>query len=647
MRQRQFLEVLSEAEAKARFETAYSPRPRLERVALADAGQRVLAEDVRASVDVPGFDRSNVDGFAVDAADTFGAEELTPVRLQLLAESIAAGRACGELGLQKGETVAIATGGAVPRGANAVVMVEDTSPTSEKLLEVYRAVAPGAHVTSAGTDLSRGEVVLSASTLLTSREIALLAAIGVAEVTAFARPRVAVLSTGDEIRAAGEPLTTGEIHDANGPALCEAVAELGGKADFEGIFADHRGLLGDRLRRLLKEGAVDVLLLSGGTSKGEGDLNYSVVQSLASEFPGSPGIVVHGVALKPGKPLCLAVLNQIAVIILPGFPTSALFTFHEFVAPLLCRLSGRRRDSAGVVSARAPLRIPSAVGRTEYCLVDLVPGKQGLSAYPIGAGSGSVRTFARADGYVRVDAATEFLAADSELEVTLLGSRKGAADLIAIGSHCIGLDWLFSELSRRGFTTKAVAVGSRAGLAALLRGEGDLAGCHLLDEKTGLYNTPFLGEGQRILGGYGRRQGLVWRRGDPRLAGKGAQAIHTVVRQEDVRMVNRNPGSGTRVLIDRFLGGYEDQDRPEGYHTQVTTHHAVAAAVQQGRADWGITLDTIAADNDLDFCYLQEERFDLVVATQAAERPALQALADLLDESATITALKKLGLQRD
>jgi putative molybdopterin biosynthesis protein len=517
-------------------------------------------------------------------------------------------------------------------------MVEHTRPEGAGVALVH-AVAPGAHVSFAGSDIGRGEVVLRGGVLLTSRETGMLAAVGVAEVSVLARPRVAVLSTGDEIRAPGATLAPGQIFDSNQRILADAVSEAGGVALARGICPDDEEALAAELRALLRGRAADVVLLSGGTSKGAGDLNYRVVGRLAAEFAGSPGIVVHGVALKPGKPLCMAVVGGQPVVILPGFPTSAIFTFHEFVAPLLRRLGGRRVDPDEVVEASAPVRITSATGRTDYQLVNLVPGTSGLAAYPLGSGSGSVSTFSRADGFVRIAQEAEYVPEGARVEVRLLGRGLRPADLVAIGSHCLGLDRLLSLVAARGFVVKAVAVGSQGGLAALARGEGDVAGTHLLDAATGEYNRAFLPQGVRLVRGWARRQGVVYRRGDPRFEGRDLAGCAAAAKTPGVRMVNRNAGSGTRQLIDGLLGGA----KPDGWHQQARSHHAVAAAVAQGRADWGVTLDVLAASHGLAFVFLREEEYDLAVPEARWDRPGVAALREALASDAGRAELRAAG----
>jgi len=632
--QRQFLEVLDRDEAERRFRAVVG-RAALpsERVPLAEALGRVLAEDVRSSVDVPGFDRSNMDGFAVRAVDTFGASEEEPVRLRLNDEVLATGIA-PTLEVAAGTATAIATGGMFPRGADAVAPIEvtdidtaiatatdpatakdvDTDSDQPRSVLVRAARVPGAAVSFAGTDMGRGETVLFAGTRLSSRETGVLAAIGCESVAVVRRPRVAILSTGDEIVQPGEPMRPGLVFDSNGRILADAVRELGGEPLFLGAFRDDLEALRSALHEALAR--ADLVLLSGGTSKGEGDLNASVVGEL------EPGILVHGVALKPGKPICLAAQGQKPVVILPGFPTSAIFTFHEFVAPLLRDLAGLPTEAREIRSARLAVKTLSERGRLEYLLVGLVQDPDGrLSAYPMGKGSGSVTSFSRADGFVRLDRNTEIVDAETPVEVTLIGRELPVADLVVIGSHCAGLDLIASGLARRGLRVKLLAVGSQGGLAAARRGECDLAPIHLLDPETDCYNEPFLDEGLRLIRGYRRMQGVVTRPEE-------ARPTPALLVDPDLRMVNRNRGSGTRILIDRLLDGR----KPPGHAYGPRSHYAVAAAIAQGRADWGVTIETVAREAGLRFRPLHPERYDFAVPAARWDRPAVRQLRGLLDD---------------
>jgi putative molybdopterin biosynthesis protein len=635
VKQEQFLNVLDRDEAERRFRAVLDLRPLgAEEIALSSALSRVLACDVVAPVDVPSFDRSNVDGFAVRAEDTFGASEDRPCTLHGTGETLPPG-VSPRLPVGAGEATTIATGAMLPRGANAVVMVEHTDHEGSAIT-VRRPMTPGANISFAGTDIGRGETVLRRGDLLTSRETGVLAAIGVARVSVVRRPKVAILSTGNELIAPGQAMQPGRVYDSNATILADAVRELGCEAIPIGIVPDDR----EHLRKFVKQAlAYDVVLLSGGTSKGEGDLCYRVVAELEP-----PAIVVHGVALKPGKPLCLAATRLgeriVPVVILPGFPTSAIFTFHEFVAPVLRLLAGRSLDASTVTSARLPMRVNSERGRTEYLLVGLIEADDGLAAYPMGKGSGSVTTFSRADGFVAIPRQQEYVEADTLVEVHLLGHGLKPADLVVIGSHCVGLDFLLGQMQSRGFKSKFLAVGSTGGLEAVRRGECDLAGIHLLDPKTNVYNQPFLSTEMELLPGYRRIQGLVFRPDDARFAYRAlADVLAAALADADCRLVNRNRGSGTRILIDRLLDGAQ----PAGYSTEVRSHNAVVAAVAQRRADWGVAIETVANDIGVGFLSIQEENYDFVVPKNRRDRPAVRAFRELLREDEIRTSLRQMG----
>jgi putative molybdopterin biosynthesis protein len=633
--QEQFLQVLDRDEAERRFRAAIDLSPLgTEAIPLDTALGRVLAFDVVSPVDVPSFDRSNVDGFAVVAEDTFGASEEVPRSVQLGNEQIHTGVVPTTV-IQPGNGVLIATGGMVPRGADAVVMVEHAE-MRESELRISRAVTAGSGISFAGTDITAGETVLRQGMLLTSRDTGVLAAIGIAKVNVWRKPIVAILSTGDEIIAPGDPMQPAKVYDSNAQVLADAVQELGGEPLRLGITHDNVGALRERLRHALE--VADVVLLSGGTSKGAGDVSYRVVAELDD-----PGMVAHGVALKPGKPICLAASKGRPVVVLPGFPTSAIFTFHEFVAPVIRLLAGRGSEEQTVVPARLAVKVNSEIGRTEYLLVGLVETpNEGLAAYPMGQGSGSVTTFSRADGFATIGRHEEIVQAGTTIRVQLLGRDLQLADLVVIGSHCIGLDYLLGELQRNGVRSKFLAVGSTAGLDAAKRGECDLAGVHLLDPKSHEYNRPFLTPALQLVPGYGRLQGIVFRPGDARFEGKTAhEAIVKVLGDPTCVMVNRNQGSGTRVLIEGLLGGV----KPRGYAVQPRNHNAVAAAVVQGRADWGMTLDIIARNAGLGFLPVQEEQYDFIVPVSRLNRPGVIAFTKLLQQASTREALVRLGMK--
>ena len=638
-RQQQFLEVVGLDEAQARLRRHIDLRPGAgERIPLGAARQRVLAEDVLAPVDVPGFDRASMDGFALRAADSTGAADAAPCRLRINPEIVTPGLQPA-LAVSPGTATVIATGGMLPRGADAVVMVEQTElvgPDADGVyqLELRRPVAPGAAIAAAGGDIARGETVLRAGTVLTSREIGMLAAVGLGEVLVRRKPTVAVISTGDELVAPGQPIRPGQVYDSNAAILCAAIEEQGGQPVPLGICPDRLDALSAFLARALGH---DIVLLSGGTSKGAGDLAHQAVRLLER-----PGVIVHGVALKPGKPLCIAVTDGRPVVILPGFPTSAIFTFHTFVAPMIRALAGLPPDETETVPATLAVRTPSERGRTEFLMVSLIDADGSLAAYPTAKGSGSVTAFSQADGFIAVPAQTETLAAGSQVEVQLIGRRVRAPDLVLIGSHCLGLDMLIGRLEREGLAVKALNVGSTGGVAAARRGECDLAGVHLLDPATGLYNRHLLEDGAlELVTGYRRLQGLVFRRGDDRFAQAptAAAALAAALTAPDCLMVNRNTGSGTRILIDQLLVG----QKPPGYWAQAKSHNAVAVAVAQGRADWGVAIEPAARAYGLGFLPLQPEHYDFLVPTARRDRPPVVRFIELLADPAVRSGLADMG----
>ncbi|MFQ6180784.1 molybdopterin biosynthesis protein [Sinorhizobium meliloti] len=634
--QKQFLTILSREEALARFEAALFPwSVPTEKWSLAEALGLALAEDVAAQVDIPPFDRSNVDGFAVRAADLVAASDLQPVRLMLNRETIACG-SVPQLAVLPGTATAIATGGPLPRGADAIVMVEYTQPAGGGAIEVRRAVSPGQFVSTAGSDMARGEVVLRAGSVIGAREIGILAACGTPQVTVARKLRVAVLSTGDELVQPGEPLQPAGIYDANGPIVSAAVTENGGEAHFLGAFPDDEARLETAMREALA--SHDVLILSGGTSKGAGDVSYRIIGRL-----GKPGIIAHGVALKPGKPLCLAVCGGKPVIILPGFPTSAMFTFHDMVVPILRRMAGLPPRVDAQTSAQLPFRVPSELGRTEFVMVSLVQGRDGLMAYATGKGSGAITAFAQADGFIRIDAFADHLPAGAQVPVTLFTPQVTVPDLVVIGSHCTGLDLVVGKIARQGISVRSLAVGSLGGLAAAKRCECDLAPIHIFDPQTQVYNTPFLSEGIELVPGWRRIQGIVFRRGDARFEGRNApEAVEAALADPECMMVNRNQGAGTRILIDQLLG----QTRPDGYWNQPRSHNAVAAAVVQKRADWGVTIGPVARAAGLGFIPLTQEHFDFALVTDRKERVAVQAFLAALLSPDMQDALERAGFSR-
>jgi molybdopterin molybdotransferase/putative molybdopterin biosynthesis protein len=443
-----------------------------------------------------------------------------------------------------------------------------------------------------------------------------------------------VLSTGDELAAPGEPLRPAGIYDSNGAIVAAAIAEAGGEPLALGAFPDDAAALEKAVRKALAQS--DMVVLSGGTSKGAGDLSHTIVSRL-----GPPGILVHGVALKPGKPICLAVAGGKPVVVLPGFPTSAIFTFHAFVAPVIRARAGLPPEAAQTIHTRVPVRVASELGRKEFVLVSLVAGDDGPFAFPTGKGSGSVTGFSQADGFIEIDALASALDAGSEALVTLIGSAAKAPDLVIMGSHDVALDVVVGALAARGFSARTLAVGSLGGVAAAGRGECDLAPVHLIDPESGHYNVHLAAPGLTLVRGWERMQGILFRPGDKRFEGRTLQqALAAALADTSALMVNRNAGSGTRVLIDKLLAGA----KPAGYANQPKSHNAVAAAIAQNRADWGLAIEPVAKLYGLGFLPVAPEHYDFLLVDSHKARPAVQAFLEALREPATRERIAALGM---
>jgi putative molybdopterin biosynthesis protein len=617
--------------------------PAVEKVDIEYALGRVLAGDIFSEVDVPAFDRAAMDGFALTAEDTFGADEQHPVSLKVLGE-VEAGDAA-EYSASGGEALEIATGAPMPKGTDAVVMVEYTKRNEAEVL-VYRPVSPGENLTGAGSDIMTGELLLRKSQRMTPREIGLLAAAGIAQVSVFRKPRVAIFSSGNELVKPGDLLGFAKIYDVNGPAVAASVAECGGEPHFLGILPDDYSTVRNRIESALRD--ADVVISSGSTSSGPGDLFYRVVD----EF-GEPGVLVHGLTLKPGKPALVGLVEGKPVFGLPGYPTSALMIFHVLVAPILRRLASTPEISPIKVGASSPMKFFKARGRRELLPVQLITLPNGeLIAYPMQSGSGAVSSFSMADGFADLPEAQEYVDEGERMEIQLFGRELTPPSLIAIGSHCVGLDIAFTMLreSDPDFLGRTINVGSVGGFHAVKRGEADVAGVHLQDDKSGEYNLPFLSifgleKSSVLVRGYDREQGLIIKRGNP----KNIQGMQDLIR-EDVRFINRNKGSGTRLLIDRHLTKLASSQgtdletlskRIQGYGYEAKSHSAVAAAVKNDRANVGFGIRTVAEALGLDFIKLDDEKYDFLIAKERVNKKSVKEFIELVGSTEFSLALRE------
>jgi len=646
MKQEQFLTFYTKEEAEDLFKKYIKDEPLgEEEVSLDQALGRIISRDIVSPIDVPYFHRSNVDGFALKASDTYDADEESPITLKLNNEEITTGMV-PKLIVKPGTATYIATGAVIPRGATAVAMVEWTEIKDDDVL-IYRSVAPGENIAYAGSDIMAGEIVLRKGQVLTSRETGLIAAVGLDKVYCYRKPKIAIISTGDEVISPGDKIKEGLVYDSNGRIIADIVRENYCEPYYMGICRDNEDELIKRLEKALE---MDMIILSGGTSKGVGDFTYRIIDRL-----GKPGIVVHGVRIKPGKQLCLAVLKNKPVAVLPGFTTSAVITFNEFIKPIIRNMAGAFREKKKTLFAKTAIKIHSYGGRREYMLVNLVHNKGEIWAYPIDKDSGSTSALAYGDGYIQIEENQEMIEKGKKVKINLLSENYQLADLIIIGSHCVGIDMLISILKEYGISSKIISVGSTAGLMAASRGEADISGIHLFDEKSGIYNIPIVKSFHELalIRGYIRKQGILFRKGDPF---SGNETLEEIVRrtieESEISMINRNKTSGTRIFFDKMLkeifnkNGWEFKNVYEmipGYDMEAKTHNGVASSIGFNKADWGIGIENVAKEYDLGFIFLGNEHYDFVIPKNKLEYKPIKTFLEILRSKIINSKLKKIG----
>jgi putative molybdopterin biosynthesis protein len=407
-----FRKLVTFEEAKELIQKTLDPKPLGSvQIPLLESYSRVLSEDTKSILDIPPFDRSIVDGYAVRAEDTYGADENQPVKLKVTG-SVSIGEA-PRVRVVKGEASDIVTGAPIPEGADAVLMVEDTERENDEL-SVFSSVTRNENIMKKGTDLRLGETILKSGRFLGSREIGALAAVGTAFVNVFVKPRVAVLSTGGEVIEPGRDLKPGKIFDINAYSLCAAVQESGGDPVYRGVVPDEKEELRASLEKSLS--VSDMVLTSGGVSVGPKDIIPATVDSL-----GKPGVFISGIAVKPGKPATVALIGDKPVFSFPGHPTSALLIFHLLAKPVIQAMAGNSSLQIPPIKAVADRRMFSAKGRRTFVMVRLVLDEtKGVVAEPVDSGaSGAISTLTKADGFVEIAENQQFVDAGEEINVFL------------------------------------------------------------------------------------------------------------------------------------------------------------------------------------------------------------------------------------
>lgn len=595
---------------------------------------RVLSQPIWAKISSPHYHAAAMDGFAVRAEETHGATQTAPVNLEV-----------------SDKAVYVDTGDLIPDGYNAVIMIENVEPLnaageiasdarSPATIRIREAVAPWNHVRPLGEDMIATQLVLPAGHTLRPVDLGAIAGSGHSSVVVSRKPKVAIIPTGTELVEVGAPLQPGNIIEYNSLVLSAQVQQWGGIA---GRLPKVDDVL-DQIREAVASAAEshDLVLLNAGSSAGSEDFSASVVETLGE-------LLVHGVAVRPGHPVILGMLQagenrKVPIIGVPGYPVSAALTGELFVEPLIARWLGRPPYQPEKISAELTRKVTSPGGDDDFQRV--VVGRVGerLLAAPLPRGAGVVSSLVRADGLALFPRGSQGEPAGAQVTVQLYCTKDEIEKTIfAIGSHDLTLDLLAQFLSPLQRRLTSANVGSLGGLVALRRGEAHFAGSHLLDPATGEFNLSYIqqylpGVPVRVVALVNRQQGLIVNKSNP----KGIKSLEDLTKN-GVSYVNRQRGAGTRVLFDYLLDNLGiAKDQIKGYSQEEYTHLMVAAAVASGRADCGMGIAAAADALELDIVPLFEERYDLVVPQAFYESELLAPLWDVLKDPRFLEAVNAL-----
>ncbi len=580
---------------------------------------RVTAEAVYAVCSSPLFNAAAMDGIAVIAKHTAGASEDAP------------------LTLREGEDYLPAdTGDPIRPPYDAVIMAEDLLDAGEGQVRILAAAAPWQHVRPIGEDIVAGEMLLCSYHKIRPIDIGVLLSGGIVKIRVLKRPRVGILPTGTEIIEPDQQAGEGNILESNSRMFEAMVTEAGGIPERHAIVEDDYGKIKEAIQSLLLRN--DVVLVNAGSSAGTEDYTVHILREIGE-------VLIHGVAIKPGKPVILARAGGKPVIGLPGYPVSAYIDFVNFVYPVLELYTGDRQGETQRAEAVISRRLVSSLKHREYVRVKVGRVGEKLVAAPLARGAGAAMSLVRADGFCVIEQESEGFEAGETVTVELYRPMEEInRTLVCIGSHDLILDVLADLLPNRrhGVFLSSTHVGSMGGLMALKRGETHFAPIHLLDEETGVYNIPYLqrlfpGQEMALVKGVRRIQGIMVQKGNPH----NIQGIGDLKR---VRYINRQRGAGTRVLLDYRLK--ELGIRPEeieGYETEAATHMAVAALVKNGNADAGMGILSAAVSLGLDFIPVGEEEYDFAMLRSALELSEMQEFLEVLQGSAFRESVERLG----
>lgn len=582
---------------------------------------RVSAEPVFAQISSPHYNASAMDGVAVKAATTFGATETNPIRLRL-----------------EEQGCVVDTGDPLPENFDAVIMIEDIQFVEDKIFEIIHPAVPWQHVRMVGEDVVASELLLPANHKIGPYDIGALLAGGITEIAVHPRPTVAFLPTGTELVEPGQDLKKGDIIEFNSRVLGAMAEEWGATAIRCPIVRDDYTALKQAMKEALA--VADILVTTAGSSAGTEDFTTDLIADLGE-------VVIHGVGIRPGKPVVLGVIDEKPVLGIPGYPVSAVLTFELFGRPIICRKLGQPEPKKPQIVASLTRKTPSPVGVDEFLRVKLGRVGDKLVATPMARGAGVITSLVKADGILKIPAGSEGNMAGDSVEIELLRDREEIENTsVIIGSHDIVLDLLGSWLKKLwpGSNLSSAHVGSLGGLVALRRGEAHAAGIHLLDEQSGEYNVAYVqrllpDEPVRLVNLTYRQQGLMVAPGNP----LGIKDFEDLV-QPEIRYVNRQRGAGTRILFDYELKKRGiDSRKIKGYEHEEFTHMAVAAAIKAKTADAGLGVLAAAKALNLDFVPVTVERYDLCIPVRFWDTPYIQRILSVISKPEFQKEIEALG----
>ncbi|MDR2590114.1 MAG: molybdopterin biosynthesis protein [Oscillospiraceae bacterium] len=584
---------------------------------------RITAQAVYATFCSPHYNASAMDGIAVIASDTYGASETTPAILT------------------KEKYKYVDTGDPLPDNYDAVVMIEDViniDTEQNGSIKLYEAVSPWSHIRQIGEDICAGEMILTSYTKISPSAVGALIAGGINEIVVIKKPIVGFIPTGDEIVSTNNAPKTGEIPEFNSAIFSAMLSDYGAEPKVYDIVPDDKAKIKSALKTAIKE--CDIVLLGAGSSAGREDYSALVISEVGE-------VVCHGIAIKPGKPTILGFCKNKPIIGLPGYPVSGIIVLDQILRPIIDLINKTGTRHKKIVKAKLTKTIVSSLKYKEFVRVRMGYVQDNLIATPLAGGSGIVTSFMRADGIVEVPQGVEGYVSGETVDVRLLRPiEELQQSLVVIGSHDPLLDELADilQMQHRDILMRSAHVGSMGGLLAIRNGQAHVAGIHLLDEKTGLYNESFVKKmlpenTAHIIKCVKRQQGLIVKKGNP----KNITGISDLIKNK-VRFVNRQKGSGTRILMD-YLCKKENIDTTKiyGYDREEFTHTSVAALIASDSSDVGLGIYSAAKLYDLDFLHICDEEYDLLIANHAQELPMVQKLLEAIQSEEFENRLKKLG----